>query len=718
MPAHPQQPQATRNQAPRECRFIVKSAEEAVQKDASVATTIEMKIHGEEEFFRIEAMAVEGPVSSDTSESEVQVIVFLTELTDYRNRELELRKMEAALEQNPSSVFMTTPDGTFHYVNPRFETLYGYLWEDLKGKTPAILQSGSHSKKFYRQMWSTLEQGNIWKGEVINQRCDGTKVVVQATIFPIYGHQGEIVYYIAVQEDITARKKASEELQLFSGFAESVNFSVVFSNPQREVIWVNPAFENLTGYKLSEVLGKNLKNILQGKETDTATQEAMHEAMEAGKAFEGDIVNYSKAGKAYWVHLQIEPIYNDRGKLTHFVSIQNDVTDKVIMERKINQKQRMESIGSLAGGLAHDINNLLQPISLGIDQLKSQEAGAFGDSTEILDLMQESVTKAAGTIRQVLTFARGGDQKHEVVDILPILEQTNRLARETVPRKIQIDFQADSRASYVRIAPTQMTQVLMNLILNARDAIEEKGWIRLRLHHGQPAFSDSSTVLGKIPDNESVWIEVSDNGCGIPAKDQVEIFEPFYSTKSQDKGTGMGLATTYGIVKNLNGCLVVDSDGKTGSSFYVGMELSKAPEVKPPVESPAAPRPEDNSDSSSLIMIVDDEKAIGRSLGTVFQSQGYGVEVFDSSVRALKWLLDGKKDVKLLVVDYMMPELDGTELVAKAREQYPELPVILMTGVQDSKADQRFAEAGIQNILNKPFDVNKLLERVRVVLNA
>jgi len=681
----------------------------------SVSCSIDLMLDGHAEYFRIEAIPTASWEKTSRSE-EQQVILFFVELTEARNRELELRKMEAALEENPAVIFMTGVDGTFQYVNRRFEEVYGYSWEELKGQKPSILKSGNHTDKFYRQMWSSLQRGDVWKAEMINRRRDGSRVSVRTTVFPVYQHRGQPVYYIAIQEDISQEKKTLEKLGLYSGFAEAVNFGVVFTDRDRNVTWTNSAFERTTGYSLAEVEGKNLKNVLQGPDTDPVIVEKMHEAMEAGRAFECELLNYHKSGTSYWIQLQIEPIYDEKGNVTHFVSIQTDVTERRAFDRQLRQRQRMESIGSLAGGMAHDINNLLQPISLGIQQLKTAHPDLGQTHADVLEMMRESVDKAAQTIRQILTFARGGDEDKVAIDILPLVKQAIRLAGETVPRQIDIQTELDEGPVFVRIGPTQITQVIMNLILNARDAISDKGQIRVRVHRDDDHVFDSATLVGTLPETRAVWIDVEDDGCGIPSADIPAIFEPFFTTKSLDQGTGMGLATTYGIVNKSGGSIQVRSKRNSGSSFRIGLPLAEPPQTSTSPSLPPGEHDQERSKANNRLVIVDDEKAIGKSLKTIFSSRGYQAFVFDQPRQALEWLTLGQEKPDLLLVDYMMPEMDGLELVAEVRKHYPKLPVILMTGVQDAEAEKRFEEASINTVLSKPFDVNHLLAQISNLL--
>jgi two-component system, cell cycle sensor histidine kinase and response regulator CckA len=386
-----------------------------------------------------------------------------------------------------------------------------------------------------------------------------------------------------------------------------------------------------------------------------------------------------------------------------------DVTEKRETEAQFLRAQRLECLGVLAGGIAHDLNNILAPIVMGTELLKTTVADQ--DALSIIETMHSSAHRGSDLVKHVLSFARGVKGDSSVLDIKPMFREVAKLIRETFPKSIQLQLQLDEGLHPILCNPTELHQVLMNLCINARDAMPDGGLLQLKAKN----VSLDARQLLRHPDaqpGDYVRMSVADSGTGIPPDVLNQIFEPFFTTKAEGKGTGLGLSTVLSIIKRNAGIIEVESVPGEGTQFHIYFRRAEASDPgRLDLKVPAM------RGNREQILLVDDESAILEMAKAILESANYDVLIASEGVQALRTMAGFGRHVDLVITDAAMPVMDGPTLVKELHRLNPELPIICATGQGSGNLRTRVIDAGVQQILNKPYAAKELLTAVHDVLH-
>ncbi|MBL9167650.1 MAG: response regulator [Verrucomicrobiales bacterium] len=516
-------------------------------------------------------------------------------------------------------------------------------------------------------------------------------------------------------EQRAARKQADERLRLLETAIQQVTESIIITtadldSPGPRIVFVNPGFTNITGYTADEVLGKTMR-ILHGPKTDQNLISRLLDSLARGEGFCGETIHYRKNGEEFHMQWSTVPLPDGQGRITHFVAVQQDVTERKQNEARLLRAQRLESIGALASGIAHDLNNILAPIMMSAPMLRWNLPAH--DSEEILTSIETSAQRGAELVKQLLLFGRGMEAKRCTTDLKHLIRDLLQMIRETFPKGIMIEARVSPELWTVQGDATQLHQVLLNLCVNARDAMPSGGKItllaeNLRLtpsatqHSGEPGVGDY------------VRLRVRDTGTGIPAGVLERIFDPFFTTKEPGSGTGLGLSTALGIVKKHGGFLEVQSQVDEGSTFSV--HLPATPGVTAPALDlqPSKPLTQGNGE---LVLVVDDEPEILKATDQYLTRNGYRTLLARDGVDALVQFTQRQKEIQLLVTDLEMPLMDGVALTRAIRKLNPSIQVVVSSGIADDRnwLDRlaELAESGGYALLTKPYGVEKLLDTLK-----
>jgi two-component system cell cycle sensor histidine kinase/response regulator CckA len=418
----------------------------------------------------------------------------------------------------------------------------------------------------------------------------------------------------------------------------------------------------------------------------------------------------TEAGIERTLHIRIFPVIGRSGHLTNVVAMFEDVTERRHLEAQLIQSQKMESIGFLAGGIAHDFNNILGGI-LGYASFIKKRTGKEHSMYPHLETIEKSALRAAELVSQLLAFARGGKYVVTPLAINDILVETAGLLKGTIDKSIEIDTELDPASPVIEADAVQMQQVLMNLCVNARDAMPEGGKLVLRTVLLDALDDDLRSIQG-TPAGAYVRIDIQDSGIGIDAAIKEKIFDPFFTTKEKGKGTGLGLATVYGIVKNHGGHTRVESEVGKGTTFSVYLPaVDVRPHTVKQADIPA-------TGGNEQILIVDDEPTIRILLEDVLKEMGYRVVPAAGGAEALSYYAEKGDGVDLVILDMAMPGMNGKETFERLKAIDPDVRVILSTGYSEDERARELFSLGIKGFVGKPYRVEDLAAVVRRVLDG
>ena len=634
--------------------------------------------------------------------------VFVIEITKRKQAQESLRQSEKRFRnmfQQISSIAIQgySPDGTTQYWNKASELLYGYSAEEAVGCNLLDLIIPPEMRPDVARAIQTMIQSGkpIPPGELTLLRKDGSRIPVFSnhTLVKIPGRPDELY---CVDIDLTELKQMENQLRLQSGALQAAANAIVITDNKGVILWANSAFTTFTGYSISEVVGKTPAVLKSGKHKQSYYKK-LWDTILSGAVWRGELVNRRKDGTFYTEEMTITPLKDKQNNVTHFIAVKQDITERKLIEEKVLQTQRMDSIGTLASGVAHDINNILAPILLASDVLRTIEDPKTRDA--LVSSINESARRGADIVKQVLTFARGTRGEHVPMQLKTSVEDLCKIIKETFPKNFAVEVSLQPDIHPVRADPTQIHQVLLNLCLNARDAMPDGGTLTISGANMEIDESYSAMVPDAVAGSYSM-LSLTDSGTGIPHDVMSKIFEPFFTTKELGKGTGLGLSTVIGIVRSHHGFVVAESEAGRGSTFKIFLPAITEDLTGTLVTAPAhSPRSE-----GSTLLVVDDESPIVNAISIALKNKGHQVFTAESGGAALALYRKHAKDIQLVLTDVIMPGMDGLQLARELRAISPQLKIIVSTGQASEIQYTELKKLGIQTILRKPYDVDKLLD--------
>jgi len=504
---------------------------------------------------------------------------------------------------------------------------------------------------------------------------------------------------------------AEESLRKLSRAVEQSADGVMVTNFRGIIEYVNPAFEALTGYGREEVRGKTPR-ILKSGEQGPETYQEMWKTMLAGNVYRGILVNRKKNGELYYVEESICPVRDGAGIITHFISNGRDLTERLRLEAQLLQSQKMDAIGNLAGGVAHDFNNLLTIITsyaeLALDAVP-QNSALESKIQEIL----LAARRAAELTRQLLAFSRKQPQALRVADLNDVIVRIAKTLPRLIGEDIEFTFAPGEGLGRVRVDPLQIEQILMNLAANARDAMPQGG--HLRIETSDVRLDDNYVQCKKalILPGRYALITVSDDGTGILPEHLPHIFEPFYTTKPLGKGTGLGLATVYGIVKQNKGFIWAYSESSMGTVFKIYLPCVAGRDHPGDVENI---RTAGAARGSETVLLVEDEPAVRRATAEFLTLQGYTVLEAKDGLDALSVAKHHGSTIHLLVTDVVMPNMSGGQLAKELAQLRPDAKLLFVSGYAGKTVlDHKVVDLET-NFLQKPYTLTQLSLKIRAAL--
>ena len=635
----------------------------------------------------------------------------ITRRTEMENalRESE-RKFSLAFDASPDSVNINRlEDGLYVEVNKGFERLTGYSRADITDRTSLDVNIWHDPADRQKLIQSIREKGYCENLEASFRRKDGnvTTGLMSARVITLQG----VPHIISITRDISERKQAEAERERLMIAIEQTRDIVVVTDPEGNIQYTNPAFAAITGYSREECLGQNMR-ILKSDKQDSAFYQELWETITDGVPWNGHFVNRRKDGSLYTEDATISPVCDSSGRIINYVAVKRDITEEIRLTSQLQQAQKMESVGRLTGGVAHDFNNILGVIigytDMALEHVKPSEP-LYDDLQKIL----EAAYRSADIVRQLLAFARKQTASPRVIDLNETLSGMLGMLRHLIGEDITLTWQPGQDLWLIKMDPAQIDQILANLCVNARDAIGGVGRVTIETGMATPDKYYCENHLGFVS-GDYVTLTVSDDGAGMDKATLEHIFEPFFTTKEIGQGTGLGLATVYGIIKQNSGFIDVTSEPGCGTKFTVFLPRYRGQVARslPVLRSPQGKI----QGRGETILLVEDEPAILKLAKRMLERLGYRVLAAASPGQAFRLAEDYSGEIDLLITDVIMPDMNGWDLAERLLSLYPGLKRLFMSGyTADTLAGHNNLDDGI-SFIQKPFALHDLADKVRAVI--
>jgi len=611
--------------------------------------------------------------------------------------------MRAILESAIDAVITIDEWGRILFFNPAASRLFGYSEAEVLGRKVNDLMPTPYAEEHDAYMANYRKTGvkkiiGIGR-EVQAKRKDGGVVPVDLAVAE--AHLPDRRIFVGTIRDISERKRHEGRIREQASLLDKVHEGVMVRDLEGRVLFWNKGAENLFGWRADEAVGRFTREFLNGDQIDH-TEEIRQQALQAGEWF-GELTKITKHGKAVVVACHWSLVRDDDGRPKEFIVLFIDITEKTQLQRRSLRAQRVESIGVLAGGIAHDLNNVLTPVLMAVKLLRNDRPQR--ERLALLDTAQASIERGVGMLRQLLTFAGGGKGERVPLEAPAVIREVVTMLSHLIPKSIAIDEDVAPDLWRVTGDSTQLVQVLVNLCVNARDAMPEGGTLSITARN----VPWTGEMMHKHPDAKpgpKVSVAVADTGTGIPKESLEKIFDPFYSTKKFGEGTGLGLSTAAGIVRGHGGFIDVYSEVGRGTKMivYLPADPSSAPAYEAKAPGAAAPG------RGELILVVDDEPMILATMRIMLEENGYRILTASDGEEALQEFRMARGKVGAIILDMMMPKMDGPAALKSIRELDAAVPVILASGLANPDRIALAKALGANAFLQKPYSDVEVLE--------
>lgn len=642
------------------------------------------------------------------------LIGVVLDITDRKRAEDALRESEqryrTTFDNAAVGIDLVDRHGRFLEVNDTLANFLGYTQQELR-KLTIFDVTPSEEVARSRANYDALIRGEIERYRLEKRyiRKDGSDIWADVSVSAIRDRDGEHVASIGVIVDISKRKQYEEARMRLATAVEQAAEAIAVTDTEGILTYVNPAFVRTTGYSSQEAIGSNPR-ILKSDRHDSNFYKNMWETIGNGRVWSGHFINKKKDGTLFEEEATISPIKDDSGKIVSYVAVKRDVTREVSLQKQLLQAQKMEAVGTLAGGIAHDFNNLLQVIQ-GYSELLLSEK--LEDNPDYADLQKvyHAARSGADLVRNLLTFSRKVEANPVPMSLNNQIRHAEKLLRRTIPRMMEIRLELAEDLYRISADPAQIEQIIMNLAVNARDAMGEKGSLTIRTENVVLDEEYSQLMLEAGP-GAYVLLSVSDTGHGIDKETVQHIFEPFYTTKELGRGTGLGLAMVYGIVKQHGGhvnCYSEVGRGTTFKIYFPGIPREAEPTAESSGEFPAF--------GTETILLVDDEEDVRQLGARILTRSGYKVITAANGMEALDSYSREKDHIDLVILDLMMPTMGGKDCLKELLKIDPQTRVLVASGLSSDSLTKKCVELGAKGFVGKPFRFKELLKRVRKSLD-
>lgn len=614
------------------------------------------------------------------------------------------------MENLPDDVYFKDVNSRFITVSRSLAGRHGLIPAKLKGKTDFDIFTEEHARQTFEDEQRIINTNRpMVDVEEKETRPDGSITWVSSTKLPLRDTVGNIVGTFGISRDITVRKQAEDRIREQAEVIDQAPIAIIITDLTHRVTYCNAGAVEIYGLPREKILGCTAEEIFT-VETMGRFSAARLATFTTGR-WTGELPVATKAGHQFQAEFHMSLIHDATGRPKARLSIAVDITEKEKLEEQFLRAQRLESLGMLAAGIAHDLNNVLAPVLMGAPLLRIR--ASHPSDLRVLETIENSVGRGAALVRQILSFAHGASGAKTLIQVKHLLRDIIGLIEQTFPKSIQLQEEVPNDLWTIQGNPTQLHQVLLNLCINARDAMPRGGTLRLRAENRVIA-GPAAQALPEANPGAYLVLEVSDTGTGITPEILAHIWDPFYSTKGEGKGTGLGLVTVRGIAASHGGFATVDSEPGRGSTFRVF--LPAAEQTDAPGNAMVTTHPFFTRGQGELVLVVDDEVNIRDMITTILSRFGYRVVAAANGLEAMALYAPRVTEIALVITDLNMPEMGGGDLAVALSSLNPAVKILFISGAGGESVDASISASA--RILSKPFTGEKLLARVHEALEA
>ncbi|MBT7069230.1 MAG: response regulator [Verrucomicrobia bacterium] len=627
-----------------------------------------------------------------------------------------LRRFETMIRCSRDMMAMLDRDYVYLAVNDAYASAFGKAREDVRGHTVAQV----FGEEFFETVIRPHAERSLAGEDVrYDSWADFPNIgrrFMDVSYSPYEDTRMKVAGFVVIARDITERKQAEEELRHFRSAVDASTDAIGMSTPEGTHRYQNEAMSKLFGLDMTEIQG-GAGGPPSTIYADEAQGREVFETIMGGVPWRGEVEMLAKDGSKLNVLLRAYALKGDGEKVVGLVGVHTDITELSEQERQLEQSRKMESVGRLAGGVAHDFNNLLMGI-MGYIDLCRKAVEPDHPIHQWLDEITSDAQRSASLTRQLLTFSRREPVTPQVLDTNDRISSMLKMLRHLIGENMKLVWQPGPVAGRIKMAPSHIEQIVVNLSVNARDAIGSGGIGKIEIAtHNAAIDGDYCSIHANATPGDYVLLAISDDGCGMDAETLEHVFEPFFTTRGSEEGTGLGLATVYGIVKGNGGFIDIDTEPGRGTAFRVYL---------PRVEDEVVPEPVADSSvhgseavgGDETILLVEDEKSIRVTVQLFLQDMGYTVLAAQSPKVALELVAAHTTGIDLLITDVIMPGMNGRELADQLGSEFPDLKVLFMSGYSgDAIARDGILDEGVE-FLSKPITRDALAVKVREMLDG
>ncbi len=701
-------PERYRSQHTEHIKYF-RSTGTSTRRMGELGTVFGLRSNGEE-------FPLEASISQFDMEGEKYLTVILRDITKRLEFEESIAESKETYQNLFNSisdaVFVQDQDGKFLSVNRGAVNIYGYSCDEFTGQTFALINAGGDIEMDFMQ--SRLQSVNRGMTEKFEWKCkakDGTILQNEFTLTKGTYFGQDVI--IATAHDITERKKNEEQIKLFENIIRNVNDSIAFVSKQGIVLFVNQAFCRTYGYMDEEIVGKDIQELLSPSNPAYVRRQIFSATFKNG--WSGELQARKKNGEDIPVYLSTSAIYNTEGKPAGLVVVSIDMTKQKQLEGQVIHSHKMESLRVLVEGIAHNFNNILAVI-MGYSALSQHENVSRKKIKDNLDVVLEAVERGSSLVKQLFTFSALSATQLQNIDLHRVIEETIEIIQETFPKDITVSLDLAPSKPHIAADNRELRQAFLNVLINSREAMPEGGRITISTR----VVENISLLPWQVNQSNKknyIHLSITDTGIGMNKEIKEKSFVPFYTTKDIGQGMGLGLTITYGIIERYNGFIDVESSPGSGTTVHMYLPIvSESADIITEPETPGLPAGTDISQSQT-ILIVEDEDAFQKLLANNLENLGYSILTAADGLEAIELFEEHRQIIDIVLLDIGLPLVSGHAVLQKIRETNTTVKVIVMTGYDIDEIMPNIDALSVNDIIQKPFDIDYMIDRVREILS-